>query len=159
MAFGSRFPSPERKLRSDPDWTPDGGFQPAPPEPCGVPAPDAPACGGKPKLPEGCAGGGAAEPDTPAAFRGLPPVSGLSPLVPIRDWAIFMIWSIASGLERRLFSLSSNSAMRPDLLSVYLFTLLLMRSSRAAPSGLWATRLTRSAMILVLPCMAACTAR
>ena len=33
MAFGSRFPSPERKLRSGPDWTPDGPppFSPPPP--------------------------------------------------------------------------------------------------------------------------------
>ena len=74
----------------------------------------------------------------------------------MRDWAIFMIWSMASGLERRLLSLSSNSATGPDLLS-YSSTLRLMRSISAAPSGLWATRPTSSAITLVSPRMAACT--
>ena len=44
--------------------------------------------------------------------------------------------SMASGLERRLFSLSSNSAMRPDL-PLYFWSRWLTRSIKAAPSGLW----------------------
>ena len=74
------------------------------------------------------------------------------PVPPERDWASCMICAMASGLERMLFSLSSNSATAgppPFCTCRYRpFMVLLMRSIKAAPSGLcisWFTMRTISA--------------
>ncbi len=69
---------------------------------------------------------------------------------PPMDWASCMICAMASGFDRMLLSLSSNSAMAGPAFP-YFCIALLMRSTSAAPSGLCIIRLTMAVSWAVSP--------
>ena len=73
----------------------------------------------------------------PQGIEKLPGIGVVLAAEPERDWAICMIWAMASVLDSKLFSFSSNSAIDADPAFLrYFWMALLMRCTSSAPPGL-----------------------